>query len=99
MVSGVPLSAPTDGVGRLTEGLVLFSMPDGRRRTCRVCRGHERDVGPISWRGKCGVCGPAIFEAQIDDLHYHRGPYFLAWRRAMAASVGALLVDDILDGE
>jgi len=50
----------------------------------------------ISWRGKCGECGPAIHEANNDDLHYHRGPYFMHWRRATAASVGAVLVDDVL---
>jgi hypothetical protein len=62
-----------------------------------VCGAHDSEVGPISWRGKCGVCGPAIFEANCDDLHYHRGPHFLEWRRAMALSVGALLIDDVLD--
>jgi len=32
-------------------------------------------------------------------LHYHRGDYFTQWRRAMAASVGGVLVDDVLDAE
>jgi hypothetical protein len=29
-----------------------------------------------------------------DDLHYHQGPYFQKWRAAMAASVGAVLLDN-----
>lgn len=29
-----------------------------------------------------------------DDLHYHRGPTFEKWRRAMAACVGGQLLDD-----
>ena len=81
---------------RVPDGLVLLSMPDGRRRTCQVCGRRDSEVGPISWRGKCGECGPAIFHANADDLHYHRGPYLLKWRRGMARSVGALLVDDVL---
>lgn len=32
----------------------------------------------------------------MDDLHYHRGPWFEHWRRQMALSVGALLVDDLI---
>jgi hypothetical protein len=32
-------------------------------------------------------------------MHYHRGHYFKHWRRAMAASVGGVLVDDVLDAE
>jgi hypothetical protein len=97
--SGGYPSAHIAPVSWLTDGLVLFSMPDGRRRTCRVCGVHDSEAGPISWRGKCSVCGPAIFEANCDDLHYHRGPHFLEWRRAMALSVGALLIDDVLDNE
>lgn len=30
-------------------------------------------------------------------MRYHRGPHFKAWRRAMAASVGGVLIDDVLD--
>lgn len=63
---------------------------------CQVCRRHESEVGPISWRGKCGECGKRIANQAADDLHYHQGPYLLAWRRGMAKSVGALLVDDVL---
>lgn len=33
--------------------------------------------------------------AYMDGLHYHRGPALLHWRRAMAASIGAVLLDDL----
>lgn len=66
---------------------------------CRAC-GARRDEGAsLSKRGYCRECGPAIRNQQNDDLHYHRGPYFRQWRRAMAASVGGVLVDDVLDAE
>jgi len=71
-------------------------MPSDRRVHCRVCGKHEREVGSISWRGKCGPCGKAVYESAVDQIHYHVGPEFHHWRRKMAESVGALLVDDIL---
>ena len=74
-------------------------MPDMRRASCRVCGVHRDVAGPISWRGKCGECGPRLFVEACDDLHFHRGPVFELWRARMAACVGAVLVDDLdLDG-
>jgi hypothetical protein len=70
-------------------------MPDGRRVTCKVCGRHARETGPISWRGKCGDCGPRIFIEACDGMHDHSGPWFEHWRRSMAASVGGVLVDDL----
>jgi hypothetical protein len=49
----------------------------------------------ISWGGYCGYCGPRIFERANTEMHEHRGHYFHLWRRAMAASVGAVLLDDL----
>ena len=71
-------------------------MSSPTRVRCRVCGKHQSEVGPISWRGKCGKCGPRLAEQANDDMHYHQGPVFEHWRRRMAASVGALLVDDVL---
>lgn len=70
-------------------------MARGNRATCRCCGKHKSEVGEISWAGYCGTCGPAIREAQNDDMHYHRGPYLLQWRRATATSVGAILLEDL----
>lgn len=74
-------------------------MPSPTRVRCKVCGGHKDQVGAISRRGKCGDCAKRLVEDALDDLHYHRGPTLLAWRRGMAASVGALLVDDVLSEE
>lgn len=71
-------------------------MARNTRATCRVCGKHAREVGPISWAGYCSVHGPQVRDQANDDMHYHRGPYFDHWRRRMAASVGAVLVDDVL---
>lgn len=66
---------------------------------CRNCGAERRNGVEISWQGYCGTCGPAIRNQANDDMHYHRGHYFKHWRRAMAASVGAVLVDDIIEQE
>ena len=66
-------------------------------RHCRFCGGHESEVGPISWRGYCKPHGVMIRDKANDDMHYHQGPYFDHWRRRMAASVGGVLVDDIVN--
>jgi predicted nucleic acid-binding Zn-ribbon protein len=66
---------------------------------CRNCGAHREDGASLSKRGYCSVCGPAIFTAHNDSLHYHQGEHFKRWRRAMAASVGGVLVDDVLDAE
>lgn len=70
-------------------------MPDGRRRTCRACGKHEREVGSISWRGKCSSCSYMLQVSNAVALHTKHGPEFVRWRRAMAASVGGVLLDDL----
>ena len=70
-------------------------MASNHRVRCRICRRHESEVGPISWRGKCGDCGKAVYDNAVDQIHYHAGPEFLHWRRKVAESVGAVLVDDL----
>lgn len=74
-------------------------MSAGNRARCRYCGKHRNEVGPISWAGYCAKHGVMVRDQANDDMHYHRGPYFLHWRRAMAASVGGVLVDDILEQE
>ena len=71
-------------------------MPDGRRVRCRDCHRHANEVGPISWHGYCGDCGPRRAIEAADALHYKRGEKWLLWRRNMAASVGGVLLDDVL---
>lgn len=70
-------------------------MPDPRRRSCKVCDRHESEVGPISWRGKCGDCGPRLAVEAYEDLHHHRGPVFERWRRQTVAAYGGILLEDL----
>jgi len=66
---------------------------------CRQCGAHRDDGASLSKRGLCTDCGKANLVQENDDMHHHRGEYFKRWRRAMAASVGGVLVDDVLDAE
>lgn len=61
---------------------------------CKRCNGHRDDVGTISHTGKCSACGQALLTENIYGLHYHRGPAFDRWRQGIAASVGAVFVDN-----
>jgi hypothetical protein len=69
-------------VGRPAGGCRNCGAPGRRRR--------ERSAG-----GYCRVCGPAVAEKAQWEMHFHDGPTFEKWRRSMAASVGALLPDDL----
>jgi hypothetical protein len=71
-------------------------MPDIRRKRCRLCNRHEREIGLLSWQGYCGDCGIELLTENVHQMHDRRGPNFDRWRRAMAASVGGVLVDDVL---
>jgi hypothetical protein len=48
----------------------------------------------MSARYKCRECGIGRCIDNALALHAHKGPYFEHWRRRVAASVGALLVDE-----
>jgi hypothetical protein len=62
------------------------------------CRGCDREREPdevFSARGKCAECRIRPLVTNIRDLHAHRGEAFLRWRRSVAASVGAILIEDL----
>jgi hypothetical protein len=44
--------------------------------------------------GQCLDCGRRALNENAYGISEHRGPAFERWRRAMAASVGARLLDD-----
>jgi hypothetical protein len=69
-------------------------MPRITYRSCKRCGRRQPDVGPISWTRQCVECGVRELEHNIIGLHTHSGPAFDRWRRAMAASVGGVLLDD-----
>jgi hypothetical protein len=48
----------------------------------------------MSWTGQCPTCGTRALAENIIGLTNHSGPAFNRWRRAMAASVGGVLLDE-----
>lgn len=58
------------------------------------CGKNALQVGPISWRGLCIECAKDRVHENCDGLHTMSGEPVLRWRRGMAASVGAVLLDD-----
>lgn len=70
----------------------------GRRdyRHCKGCGRHYSEVGELSWQGWCPDCWNARLMENVDGLHTMSGPAVKRWRRGVAASVGAVLVDDVL---
>jgi hypothetical protein len=74
-------------------------MPDFRRQICRLnrngCGKNASIVGPISWRGLCIECAKRHVVDNADGLRTMTGPAVVRWRRGMAASVGAVLADDL----
>lgn len=69
-----------------------------RRYHCRQCERHRDDCGHISpWSGLCTTCAKANLAQNVHGLATHSGPAFLRWRRAMAASVGAVIPDEPAD--
>lgn len=71
-------------------------MPDNRRKTCRVCRRRECEVGALSWNGYCETCGIDLLTDNVHQMIDRRGPNFDRWRRSMALCVGGVLLDDVL---
>jgi len=72
----------------------LKNMANNHRATCKVCGGHKSEVGEISWEGYCIQHGVEARDRANDELHFHHGPTFEKWRRAMAACVGGVLIED-----
>lgn len=71
------------------------TMPRSDYKRCRGCGQHARDVGTLSHTRLCVGCGLARIEHTYDDLTTHSGDAFQNWRRRIAASVGAVLLDDL----
>lgn len=49
----------------------------------------------MSWTRLCADCGEGILVDNVVGLHTHSGTPHERWRRAMAASVGGVLVTDL----
>lgn len=51
----------------------------------------------MSHTGQCPRCGSTAIVENVLSLKAHAGEPFLRWRRGVAASVGAITVDDLID--
>lgn len=60
---------------------------------CRQCERHTSECGPLSHIRLCLNCGLDNCVTNLVELKEHRGPAFLRYRRALAASVGAVLIE------
>lgn len=70
-------------------------MPRRDYKTCKSCRKHVSEVGPVSHTRLCSDCADAILVENIIGISTHSGPAFLRWRRACAAAVGGVLLDEL----
>lgn len=62
--------------------------------TCKRCERHVDECGPLSARYLCQECGEGALIGNRRHLIAHTGEFFHRWRRGVAASVGAILVDE-----
>jgi hypothetical protein len=79
-------------------GARLVNVPNRKqhRAFCTGC-GKPREAGErFSARGRCASCGEGRAIANARELRAHSGPAFERWRRAVAASVGGVLAEDVL---
>lgn len=70
-------------------------MPRPDYKTCKQCGRHTGVVGELSHTRLCTECSLENRRAAATDLALHRGHYFRRWREGVAASVGAVLLDDV----
>jgi hypothetical protein len=61
---------------------------------CRLCRKPVANRSVLSARRKCPACGALRYVENALQLNAHSGPWFEHWRAAMAACVGAALLDE-----
>ena len=66
-----------------------------RRAHCQRCDRHRSECGPISWSGLCTACAVNAVVTNVEGMGTMRKQERERWRRGMAASVGAVLVEDV----
>ena len=69
-------------------------MPRLDYRRCRNCGGHATEVGVLSHTRLCAKCSSELLAENVLGLHTMSNPARDRWRRGMAASVGAVLLDE-----
>jgi hypothetical protein len=70
-------------------------MPKPDYRYCRTCGRDAHEVGALSHTRQCVECGQVKLEQNALGMHVKSGEAWLRWRRAMAASVGGVLLDEV----
>ncbi len=70
-------------------------MPRLAYKNCKDCGRSSREVGALSWTRLCIECSERHFLENADAMKSMDGPYARHWRQRMAASVGAMLLDDV----
>lgn len=74
----------------------MLKRPHFHPASCKVCGATADEVGAISQTGLCPDHSKERFLDNLDAMKTMSGPYAHNWRRAMAASVGGVLLDDVL---
>ena len=69
-------------------------MPRLDYKICKACGRHADEAGPLSHARLCAACGDSRNKRAALEQHNHNGEYFERWRRRIAASVGAVVLDD-----
>jgi len=72
----------------------LRRMPKATYKRCRSCGRHSDEVGALSHTRLCLDCGQLLLEQNALGLAVKSGEAWVRWRRAMAASVGGVLLDE-----
>lgn len=62
---------------------------------CKNCKGHRDEVGTMSWTRLCLTCGLELQADNIEGMATGRTRERQRWRRALALSIGAVLLDDL----
>jgi hypothetical protein len=73
---------------------MLIAVPRAAVKNCKGCGKHVSEVGVLSWNRLCAKCGTERLAENIHGLTTMSGEPLARWRRGMAASVGAVLLDD-----
>jgi RNA polymerase subunit RPABC4/transcription elongation factor Spt4 len=71
-------------------------MPRSDYKRCKGCDRTTDECGSLSHNRLCAECGVDRLTENVVGISTHTGPAFTRWRRALAASVGGVLVDDAL---
>lgn len=69
-------------------------MPRVDYKRCKVCGRPAGEVGPLSHARLCGDCADDRLVENVIGMATMTNPARDRWRRAMAASVGAVLLDE-----